>query len=153
MSATAARTAPPRCGARSPSDFPTRETARRPTAHRPAANTPATIDRAVILLTTLIGGAVSSLVKSGTEPNLPARAPGEVPPPAANLDVWLPERGAGAAPGHGAGRVRLFNRGRRPRLKLNRAPATAETQVPKGDAFGSGLLRPQEHGGGSNQQS
>lgn len=93
MSASATRTAPPWCGARSPLDPRARETASRKTDSRPAPNAPAAIDRSVILLTNLVGGAVSSLVKSGSEPNLPPRVPGEVSPPVTHLDAWLGRAG------------------------------------------------------------
>lgn len=43
----------------------------------------------VLVIGTLIGGFISSLVKSGTESNMPPRIPGEVSPPAANIDTWL----------------------------------------------------------------
>jgi putative membrane protein len=59
----------------------------------PSSASPTAIDRTVILLTTLVGGAVSSLVKSGSEPNMPPRVPGELSPPAANLDAWLGRAG------------------------------------------------------------
>ncbi|MEW5290523.1 DUF1440 domain-containing protein [Erwinia papayae] len=43
----------------------------------------------VLLWATFIGGAISSLVKSGSEPNMPPRVPGEISPPAMNIDAWL----------------------------------------------------------------
>lgn len=43
----------------------------------------------VIIWTTLIGGFISSLVKSGTEANMPPRVAGEISPPAAHIDAWL----------------------------------------------------------------
>ncbi|CNK88889.1 Predicted periplasmic/secreted protein [Yersinia pseudotuberculosis] len=43
----------------------------------------------VIAWATIIGGFVSSLVKSGTEVNMPPRRVGKISPPAANIDVWL----------------------------------------------------------------
>lgn len=43
----------------------------------------------IILWATFIGGAISSLVKSGTEANMPPRIAGEVSPPALNIDTWL----------------------------------------------------------------
>ncbi|PCN64556.1 hypothetical protein A8V21_06060 [Yersinia pestis] len=43
----------------------------------------------VIAWATIIGGFVSSLVKSGTEVNMPPRVVGEISPPAANIDAWL----------------------------------------------------------------
>jgi len=43
----------------------------------------------VIVLAGFIGGFISSLVKSGTEVNMPPRIPGEISPPAANIDAWL----------------------------------------------------------------
>ncbi|CAK9886869.1 MAG: Inner membrane protein YagU [Candidatus Erwinia impunctatus] len=47
------------------------------------------VDRQVIIWTTLIGGFFSSLVKWGSEVNMPPRQPGEISPPAANIDAWL----------------------------------------------------------------
>ncbi|EWG67278.1 putative periplasmic/secreted protein [Enterobacter sp. DC4] len=41
----------------------------------------------ILVWATLIGGAVSSLVKSGTEANMPPRVPGEISPPALNIDA------------------------------------------------------------------
>lgn len=41
----------------------------------------------VIIWTTLIGGFISSLVKSGTEANMPPRVAGEISPPAAHIDA------------------------------------------------------------------
>ncbi|WP_081818655.1 DUF1440 domain-containing protein [Pseudomonas sp. PH1b] len=46
-------------------------------------------NRQVILLATLLGGFMSSLVKWGAEVNMPPRIPGEVSPPAAHIDAWL----------------------------------------------------------------
>lgn len=46
-------------------------------------------NRRIILWTTIVGGFISSLVKSGTEVNMPPREPGEISPPAANIDAWL----------------------------------------------------------------
>lgn len=43
----------------------------------------------VILCATLLGGFMSSLVKWGSEVNMPPRVPGEVSPPGANIDAWL----------------------------------------------------------------
>ncbi|AUL49023.1 Inner membrane protein yagU [Bordetella trematum] len=43
----------------------------------------------VVLWTTLVGGFMSSLVKWGSEVNMPPRVPGEVSPPGANIDAWL----------------------------------------------------------------
>ncbi|MDF7676679.1 DUF1440 domain-containing protein [Neisseriaceae bacterium ESL0693] len=43
----------------------------------------------VIVWTTIIGGLMSSLVKWGSEVNMPPRMPGEISPPAANIDAWL----------------------------------------------------------------
>jgi len=48
-----------------------------------------TINRQVIIWTTLIGGFISSLVKWGSEVNMPPRMPGEISPPGANIDAWL----------------------------------------------------------------
>lgn len=36
-----------------------------------------------------IGGAISSLIKSGTEVNMPPRIAGEASPPALNINDWL----------------------------------------------------------------
>lgn len=47
------------------------------------------INLRVFLWATIIGGAISSLVKSGTEANMPPRIPGEISPPALNIDMWL----------------------------------------------------------------
>lgn len=47
------------------------------------------INLRIFLWATLIGGAISSLVKSGTEANMPPRVAGEVSPPALNIDAWL----------------------------------------------------------------
>ncbi|HIF6299934.1 YagU family protein [Klebsiella michiganensis] len=47
------------------------------------------INLLVIIWTTLIGGFISSLVKSGTEANMPPRVAGEISPPAAHIDAWL----------------------------------------------------------------
>ena len=46
-------------------------------------------NRNVILWTTLVGGFFSSLVKWGSEVNMPPRMPGEISPPGANIDAWL----------------------------------------------------------------
>jgi putative membrane protein len=43
----------------------------------------------ILLWSTFVGGAISSLVKSGTEANMPPRIPGEMSPPALNIDTWL----------------------------------------------------------------
>ncbi|ENX4473608.1 YagU family protein [Enterobacter roggenkampii] len=43
----------------------------------------------ILVWATLIGGAISSLVKSGTEANIPPRVAGEMSPPALNIDAWL----------------------------------------------------------------
>ena len=43
----------------------------------------------ILLWATFAGGAISSLVKSGTEANMPPRMTGEVSPPALNIDAWL----------------------------------------------------------------
>lgn len=50
----------------------------------------------VLLWATLIGGAISSLVKSGIETNMPPRIAGEVSPPALNIDAWLGQLGINA---------------------------------------------------------
>jgi putative membrane protein len=44
---------------------------------------------AIIVWTTIIGGFMSSLVKWGSEVNMPPRAPGEISPPGAHIDAWL----------------------------------------------------------------
>jgi len=46
-------------------------------------------NRKVIFLATLIGGFFSSLVKWGSEINIPPRMPGEISPPGAHIDAWL----------------------------------------------------------------
>lgn len=46
-------------------------------------------NRNVVLWATLIGGFFSSLVKWGSEVNMPPRMPGEISPPGANIDAWL----------------------------------------------------------------
>lgn len=43
----------------------------------------------IIIWTTLVGGFISSLVKWGSEVNMPPRMPGEVSPPGAHIDVWF----------------------------------------------------------------
>ncbi|MDO4626935.1 MAG: DUF1440 domain-containing protein [Pasteurellaceae bacterium] len=43
----------------------------------------------ILIWATFIGGFISSLVKSGTEANMPPRVAGEISPPAANIDAWL----------------------------------------------------------------
>ncbi|MCX8958702.1 DUF1440 domain-containing protein [Erwinia psidii] len=43
----------------------------------------------ILLWSTFIGGAISSLVKSGSEPNMPPRVAGEISPPAMNIDAWF----------------------------------------------------------------
>lgn len=48
-----------------------------------------TINHKVIIWGTLIGGFISSLVKWGSEVNMPPRVPGEISPPGANIDAWL----------------------------------------------------------------
>lgn len=47
------------------------------------------INFCIVLWTTLVGGFFSSLVKWGSEVNMPPRAPGEISPPGANIDAWL----------------------------------------------------------------
>ncbi len=47
------------------------------------------VDRQIIVWATLLGGFFSSLVKWGSEVNMPPRVPGEVSPPAANIDAWF----------------------------------------------------------------
>lgn len=46
-------------------------------------------NKQVIIGTTLVGGFISSLVKWGSEVNMPPRVPGEVSPPGAHIDAWL----------------------------------------------------------------
>ena len=46
-------------------------------------------NRYVLIMATLVGGFISSLVKSRTESNMPPRMAGEISPPAANIDAWL----------------------------------------------------------------
>lgn len=46
-------------------------------------------NRLIIIWTTIIGGFFSSLVKWGSEVNMPPRMPGEISPPGANIDAWL----------------------------------------------------------------
>ncbi|MGG7518913.1 YagU family protein [Allorhizobium undicola] len=47
------------------------------------------VNRQIIFWTTLIGGFISSLVKWGSEVNMPPRVPGEISPPGAHIDAWL----------------------------------------------------------------
>jgi putative membrane protein len=47
------------------------------------------VNRQIIIWTTIIGGFFSSLVKWGSEVNMPPRMPGEISPPAAHIDTWL----------------------------------------------------------------
>jgi len=47
------------------------------------------INLQIIVWTTLVGGFISSLVKWGSEVNMPPRVPGEISPPAAHIDAWL----------------------------------------------------------------
>ncbi len=47
------------------------------------------LNTAVLLWATVTGGALSSLVKSGTEVNMPPRVAGEISPPALNIDAWF----------------------------------------------------------------
>lgn len=47
------------------------------------------VNRQIILKGSLTGGFVSSLVKWGSEVNMPPRMPGEPSPPAMNIDAWL----------------------------------------------------------------
>ncbi|WP_202799858.1 YagU family protein [Vibrio campbellii] len=46
------------------------------------------INTKIVLLGTLIGGAISSMVKSGSESPMPPRIPGEASPPAININEW-----------------------------------------------------------------
>lgn len=48
-----------------------------------------TSNKKIIIGATLIGGFISSLVKWGSEVNMPPRMPGEVSPPGAHIDAWL----------------------------------------------------------------
>jgi putative membrane protein len=43
----------------------------------------------ILLWTTLIGGIISSLVKSGAETAMPPRVFGEISPPAVHINAWL----------------------------------------------------------------
>lgn len=43
----------------------------------------------VVLRATIVGGFISSLVKWGSEVNMPPRSVGEISPPAAHIDSWL----------------------------------------------------------------
>lgn len=43
----------------------------------------------ILFYATLVSGFISSLVKSGTEANMPPRIAGEISPPALNIDTWL----------------------------------------------------------------
>lgn len=43
----------------------------------------------VLVWATFIGGLMSSLVKWGSEVNMPPRMPGEISPPAASIDAWF----------------------------------------------------------------
>ena len=47
------------------------------------------VNRQIIIWTTIIAGFFSSLVKWGSEVNMPPRMPGEISPPAAHIDAWL----------------------------------------------------------------
>lgn len=47
------------------------------------------VNTKVVVYTTLVGGFISSLVKWGSEVNMPPRMPGEISPPGANIDAWL----------------------------------------------------------------
>lgn len=47
------------------------------------------IDKRILFWSTLVGGAISSLVKYGTEANMPPRVVGEISPPGAHIDSWL----------------------------------------------------------------
>ncbi|MDO5621447.1 MAG: DUF1440 domain-containing protein [Paracoccus sp. (in: a-proteobacteria)] len=47
------------------------------------------LNRQVIIWVTLVGGFFSSLVKWGSEVNMPPRMPGEISPPGAHIDAWL----------------------------------------------------------------
>lgn len=43
----------------------------------------------VVFWATIVGGFISSLVKWGSEVNMPPRVAGEISPPAANIDAWF----------------------------------------------------------------
>lgn len=43
----------------------------------------------ILIWGTLVGGFISSLVKWGSEVNMPPRVAGEISPPAAHIDAWL----------------------------------------------------------------
>lgn len=43
----------------------------------------------ILILGTLVGGIISSLVKWGSEVNMPPRMQGDISPPAAHIDAWL----------------------------------------------------------------
>lgn len=47
------------------------------------------INRQIVIWTTLVGGFISSLVKWGSEINMPPRPKGELSPPGAHIDAWL----------------------------------------------------------------
>lgn len=47
------------------------------------------INKRIVLWTTIVGGFMSSLVKWGSEVNMPPRVAGEVSPPGAHIDAWL----------------------------------------------------------------
>lgn len=54
------------------------------------------INQKVLITGTLIAGFISSLVKWGSEVNMPPRIAGEVSPPAAHIDAWLGPLGINA---------------------------------------------------------
>lgn len=54
------------------------------------------INRKIIIWGTLIGGFISSLVKWGSEVNMPPRVPGEISPPAAHINAWFGDLGFNA---------------------------------------------------------
>lgn len=47
------------------------------------------VNKQIIVWFTLIGGFISSLVKWGSEVNMPPRPPREISPPGAHIDAWL----------------------------------------------------------------
>ncbi|SDB87446.1 DUF1440 domain-containing protein [Acinetobacter boissieri] len=47
------------------------------------------IDLKILFLGTIVAGFISSLVKWGSEVNMPPRMTGEISPPAAHIDAWL----------------------------------------------------------------
>lgn len=52
-----------------------------------------TLNIKILTLGTIIGGLISSLVKWGSEVNMPPRVTGETSPPAAHIDSWFSQIG------------------------------------------------------------